>query len=350
MASKEELSRTGCAYHPAFLEHGLPGHPESPHRLRSIVSLLKEAGTWDELVHLEVRPATRQEVTGIHTPDYLRLLEDTAQAGGGYLDLDTYVVSASFRAAILAAGATLAAVEVVLRGQVDNAFVLIRPPGHHALPARGMGFCLLNNLAIAAQHALEHCGLERILIFDFDAHHGNGTQASFYRSPRVLYFSTHRYPFYPGTGHWRETGEDAGKGFTVNVPLSAGVGDAGYMAIVEGLLQPLAQRFQPELILVSAGYDAHFRDPLARMQLSTQGYFRLVQRLVKLAERLCQGRLVLVLEGGYHLEALAWSVLATFHALLGKPPPDEPLGGGASARESPVEEVLVTLRRVHGLS
>lgn len=326
---------TGYLYSPVFLEHVEPGHPESPERLTAILRALDETGVRARLVALDPLPATDAQIEAVHTREHLARVKQLSARGGGHFDADTFAHARSFDAAMLAAGALVRAVDAVVRGEVENAFALVRPPGHHATRTRAMGFCLFNNIAIAAQHALTAQHLERVLIVDYDAHHGNGTQAIFYDSPRVLYFSTHQFPHYPGTGDWREIGAGAGVGFTVNVPLPPRVGDAGFRRIVDDLLAPLAQRYQPQLILVSAGYDAHWSDPLAMENLTIAGYGALARALVALARELCAGRIVFTLEGGYHLPALAYGVVATFSALLGDAEILDPLGAPPRAEYDP---------------
>jgi acetoin utilization deacetylase AcuC-like enzyme len=265
------------------------------------------------------------------------------------LEPDTYVNGCSYETALLAAGGVNTAVLAVLEGAVENAFCLVRPPGHHATHDRGMGFCLFNNIAIAAKVAQQDDKLERVMIVDFDVHHGNGTQDIFDQDPTVLYFSTHQYPHYPGTGHWRESGNLSGKGTTVNVPLPAGVGDNGYAAVFRSLLWPAAQRFRPQLILVSAGFDAHWSDPLAFMVLSLTGYARMVHELCDMAQTLCDGRIVFVLEGGYHLDVLAHSVLNTFRVLLGEEKITDPIGP-SPAEEEPIGGLIEQLAQFHKLA
>jgi acetoin utilization deacetylase AcuC-like enzyme len=252
---------------------------------------------------------------------------------------------------LMAAGGLVEATRAVLDGEIDNAFALVRPPGHHALRDRGMGFCLFNNVAIAARYALAERGLDRVLIMDFDVHHGNGTQNEFEADPAVVYISTHQYPYYPGTGHWNETGYGEGKGSIVNVPLSGGVGNEGFARIFDEVVGPVAWRFQPQLILVSAGYDAHWDDPLAYMRLSIGGYTAIARTLKDLAEELCGGRLVFTLEGGYHLEALAYSILNTFAVLLGDRDWQlvDPLGPSPH-REQPVDDIVERVKQAHGLT
>ncbi len=339
---------TGYVYDPIYLEHDLPGHPENKCRLETTMRLLEEQGLLKELVNIPATPIALDLLQEVHAPDYIDQVRHIAERGGGHLNLDTYVGSRSYQAALMAAGGAVNALEAVLEGKVDNAFALVRPPGHHATRGRGMGFCLFNGIAAAARYAMDHHKLERILIVDFDVHHGNGTQNIFYREQRVLYFSIHQYPFYPGTGHWSEVGEKGGRGFTMNVPLPAGVGDEGYREIFAELLCPLTKRYQPQLILVSAGYDSHWADPLAGMQLSISGYARLTEVLKQLAQESSQGRLVFALEGGYDLRVLSWSVLATFQVLLGRRESSDPFG--PAPRPSPsIDKLIGTIKMLHGL-
>jgi acetoin utilization deacetylase AcuC-like enzyme len=262
----------------------------------------------------------------VHAPEYISLVQKQAEGGGGWLDADTVMSPGSYNAAIYAAGGALTAVDTVMSRQVNSAFALVRPPGHHATCWQAMGFCLFNNVAIAAKYALANFDIKRVLIIDFDVHHGNGTQDTFYTDPHVLYFSVHEYPFYPGTGSIDETGARDGEGFNVNVPLLAGWGDDEYQAVFEDILAPAAKRFEPQLILVSAGYDAHWADSLALMQVSVSGFARLVEIIKTLADMLCQGRMVFTLEGGYNLEALSLSIAATLDILRGNRQISDPLG------------------------
>ena len=339
---------TGYVYEPIYLEHTLSGHPENHKRLLAIMDLLKETSTLDRLKQVPATPISREQLERNHTASYIEQVRRVAERGGGQLDPDTYVVPRSYEAALVAAGGLVNLTGAVLDGTVDNGFALVRPPGHHALAGRGMGFCLFNNVAIAAHYALAERGLERILIADFDVHHGNGTQDAFYDSPTVLYFSTHQYPYYPGTGHWQDIGHGPGMGYTANVPLRSGVGDAGYGRIFDEILAPLTRRYQPQLILVSAGYDAHWADPLAGMLLSITGYAGLVRRLKALADELCAGKIVFTLEGGYHPQVLAYAVLNTFKGLLGDEDAVDPLGPSPRGEVS-VSELLVQVKQVHNL-
>jgi acetoin utilization deacetylase AcuC-like enzyme len=338
---------TGYVYDPLYLEHDVPAHPENKRRLEQTMKHLGDAGLLGRMRQLGARDASIEEVSAVHRPAYIERVRNAAEGGGGWLDPDTYVGLRSYAAALRAAGGLLQAVDAVLGGEVDNAFALVRPPGHHAMANRGMGFCLFNSIAIAARYALQQHDLDRVLIVDFDLHHGNGTQDAFYEEAQVLYFSTHQYPYYPGTGHWQETGRGAGQGYTVNVALPSGVGDTGYQRVFDEILVPLARRYQPQLILASAGYDAHWMDPLGMMLLSVSGYADITRTLVALAAELCAGQLVLTLAGGYSLEALALSIAATFSVLLGDEQVHDPLGP-AKQKEQPVDAVISTVKRVHG--
>lgn len=336
-------------YDPLFLEHEMGHHPENPGRLQAITRLLQEHGLWDILPHLQTRDATDEELLLIHTPAHIRAIQDIAARGGNWVDPDTFVGLRSFAVAKRAAGACVVAVEALVRGEIEAAVCLTRPPGHHATPGRAMGFCIFNNIAIAAAKALQ-LGLERIAIVDIDVHHGNGTQDAFYEDSRVLYYSFHQYPFYPGTGHWQETGQGDGLGTTVNVPLPAGCGDAVYAQAAELLLAPVLRRYHPQLILVSAGFDAHWADPLAGMELSVSGYGTLMRLINNIAAEVCGRRLLYILEGGYHLPALAWCIRVAVALLQGLEPPPDPVGASPRQREPDVSGLLANCRTVHQLS
>jgi acetoin utilization deacetylase AcuC-like enzyme len=308
---------------PKFLDHDPGhGHVESPARLDAIMSELGRAPI--DGVRMEIpRAATDAEIEAVHSPVYLARL---ARLAGEYaeLDPDTAVSPGSWEAATLAAGAAVGAVEAVMQGQAANAFALVRPPGHHARPAEAMGFCLINNAAVAAE-AARRAGAARVLIVDWDVHHGNGTQEIFAGRDDVLYMSVHQFPFYPGTGAAQEIGVGAGKGATVNCPLPGGQDDADYGVVFHDLFLPVGRAFAPDLILVSAGFDAHARDPLADMNVTERGFAAMTSALVELAERTCGGKLALLLEGGYDLAALAASVRASLEVLTGRRE-DFPLG------------------------
>lgn len=339
---------TAYCYDPFNLRHHLAGHPENRERLRGVWGLLQSESALDGLVSVPCLPASDEQLLRVHGRRHLQMVALAAERAA-HLDPDTYVGHDSEQAARLAAGGLCAVVDAVVAGQAGNGFALVRPPGHHATPDRAMGFCLYNNIAIAARAAQAEHNLQRVLIVDFDVHHGNGTQDAFYQDDSVLFFSTHQYPFYPGTGRCSEIGSGKGTGTTVNLPLPAGVGNHGYFEAFDTVLTPLARRFRPQLILVSAGYDAHWDDPLAGMYLTIAGYAALVDRLIALADELCEGRLVMTLEGGYQLQVLAHAVLNTLRQLsASKAPTSDPLGPCPWDEGDP-GKVLSKAREIHKL-
>jgi acetoin utilization deacetylase AcuC-like enzyme len=313
------MGMTGLVYHPAYLEHDMgAGHPESPNRLRTIMDQLERSGTAARVKRIEARRAEDEWILQVHSPSYVAALNAHTPASGRVaLDPDTSLCPGSLSAAYFAAGGALAAVDAIMNGEVVHAFCAVRPPGHHAEVDRAMGFCLFNNVAIAARYVQKQYGLTRVLIVDWDVHHGNGTQHTFEQDPSVLFFSTHQYPHYPGTGRATERGTGPGEGFTINVPMKPGDGDDEYHAIFMNVLQPAADAFKPEFVIISSGFDAHRDDPLANMGLTEAGYASLTGLVVDIAKRHAQGRLLSALEGGYHLTALAGSVDAHLKALLG---------------------------------
>ena len=296
-----------------------PRHPESPERLRAIrerLALHPVAGTrWQT-----PRPATREEVARVHSPEYVELV-DRVRGRRVHLDPDVVTSAGTTDASYLAAGAAVEAVEAVMSGAARNAFALVRPPGHHAEAGRAMGFCVFANVAIAAEHARKVLGCQRVLVVDWDVHHGNGTQHIFEARDDVLVFNTHQWPYYPGSGGLEEVGRGAGEGFTVNVPLPPGMGDGDYAAVFAGLLAPVAEAFAPDLVLVSAGFDPHRDDPLGGMMVTSDGFAGLCGAVRGVAERHAGGKLVLVLEGGYDLGGLASSVHGCVEVLAGATPP-----------------------------
>ncbi|MEL7562643.1 histone deacetylase [Dehalogenimonas sp. 4OHTPN] len=308
---------TGYVFHHSFLEHDTgAGHPETAARLEAVMSRLKSEGLLERLALIEARRAAEAELAAVHSRGYISRLKEICAAGGGWLDADTPVSKKSCEAAEYAAGGAVAAVEAVMGGGegIPSCFALVRPPGHHAFAGEGGGFCLYNNIAIAARYAQSRYGLRRLAIIDFDVHFGNGTAAVFEDDPGVLFISTHQFPHYPGGGDI----DDTGKGNRISIPLPEGCGDDEYLSMFDEVIIPAARRFEPELLLVSAGFDAHRDDPLAGMRVSTEGYAGIAGRLKRLADEACGGRAVFCLEGGYSLEALADSVSATFKALLGE--------------------------------
>ena len=312
------MGKTGLVYDPRYLDHDMgAGHPESPNRLRAIMQGLEQSGTGALLTRIEPRVAEDEWITQIHKPSYLAMLRNHAPANGRVsLDPDTSMSPGSLTAAFLAAGGALAAVDAIMSRQVDHAFCPVRPPGHHAEAGRAMGFCLFNNVAIAARYVQKQHGLTRVLIVDWDVHHGNGTQHSFEDDSSVLFFSTHQYPHYPGTGRATERGRGAGEGYTINVPMESGEGDEEYRAVFQKSLVPAADAFKPEFVIISAGFDAHKDDPLASMELTEAGYADLTGIVTGIAKRHAAGRVLSSLEGGYHLKALAASVDRHVQALL----------------------------------
>jgi acetoin utilization deacetylase AcuC-like enzyme len=324
-----------------FLNHSNgDGHPERPERLAAIDDALARVSFADELIDLSARDATRAELSRVHDESYIARIAETDGQRFRMLDADTGAGPDSYRAALRGAGGTIAAVDAVLAGGVRRSFSLPRPPGHHAERNRAMGFCLFNNIAVAAEHARAAHGLERIAIVDWDVHHGNGTQWSFFEDPGVLYISIHEYPLFPGTGLVQDTGRDIGGGYTVNLPLPAGQTDSDYAIAFEQVVIPVLEEFEPELILVSAGFDCHRKDPLARMRLTAEGFRWMTRALIGVAERHSDGRIVHVLEGGYNLEALAEGVTAVLEELVAdKAREPEPAAGRERASEG-LENVL----------
>jgi acetoin utilization deacetylase AcuC-like enzyme len=311
--------------HPSSHAHDTGGHPENAGRLLAIESELEARG-WPGLERLEAPAATREQLLRVHDPTHIDALEDFVARGGGMIDLDTVASKGSFEAALHAAGGAAAAGERLLAGGDRAAVTALRPPGHHAERDRAMGFCLFNNAAVAAAHAIEACGAERVLIFDWDVHHGNGTEAIFAADPRVLYASIHQWPLYPGTGAAEYDGEVEGRGYTVNLPVAAGSGSDVFAALVEHVIGPITRNFEPGLIVLSAGYDAHRDDPLAGCRVETEAFGQMTASMRDAAADL-DVPLLVCLEGGYSPRALASSVAATVEAL----------NGAGGARGAPVE-------------
>ena len=306
------MKPTGIVNDAIYLSHATPdGHPEHRRRLEAIAARLSgETRLMDRLRRLPAASADLEALAAVHAEAYLDVLAATAHADGTALTADTFASRRSFQVARQAAGGVMAAVDAVMAGTVENAFALVRPPGHHAEIGRAMGYCLVNNVAVGAMHARRRHGLKRILIVDWDVHHGNGTQHMFESDPGVLFCSTHQWPLFPGTGLFTEIGLGAGEGTTVNLPLPRGYGDGEHAAVFHEMIAPLARGYRPELILVSAGFDSHRDDPIGGMRMSEAGFAALARILMDLARHCCGGRLVMVLEGGYHLAALANSVAA----------------------------------------
>lgn len=309
------MKNVGFVYSDRFLDHQTPvGHPERPDRLRRLVEHLKSSGWWDRLHHISPARATEESIEVIHTPECMGFIRQVCAAGGGMLDSgDTYASVQSYEIALLAAGAAIAAVDAVVLHQVDAAFCAVRPPGHHAERDMPMGYCLFNNVAIAAAYAQRTHGIKRVAILDWDVHHGNGTQHTFEADPTVLYLSLHRYPFYPGTGASTERGVGEGAGYTLNFPFPLGTGEDEYLSAFVNSIVPALTAFRPELLIISAGFDAHRDDPLGGMLLNETSFAKMTQLVKNLAP------VVSVLEGGYHLDALALSIEAHLAELGASP-------------------------------
>ncbi len=334
--------------HPRYSDHDLPRHPENAGRIRAVWQGLEESGLSARMQRFEAHPVDAEFVRAVHAPEYLESLRAISAAQRTtMLDADTYAGPDALTIALLSAGGVVDAVSAVLSGSADNVLAAVRPPGHHAMPDRAMGFCLLGNVAIAARFAQMQYGIERVMIVDYDVHHGNGTEAMFYDDPSVLYISTHQYPFYPGTGAATDLGTGAGEGFTINVPLPAGSGDATYATVFNEVIWAAAERFAPQLIIASVGFDAFWADPLAEMRLTLSGYSLLAAEVIRMAQRLCDGRVVFVLEGGYDPEALRHGFANIGRLLLGDQPVD-PLGAAPGQRPEPdISNLITQLRRLH---
>ena len=305
--------KTAFIYHPDYLNHDTgPNHPERPDRLRASLAALQESEVWTQLHHIEPTPATIEQIAYAHKPGYSEHIQQYCEAEIP-LTYDTPVVQESFDIALLSTGGVLRAAESVAMGKAKNAFALVRPPGHHATPGQSMGFCLFNNIAVTARYLQREHGVGKVAIVDWDVHHGNGTQDIFYEDSSVFFFSIHQSPLYPGTGSRYEQGSGDAHGTTLNVPMPAGSGDDEYMTVFTDVLIPALRAFSPEFLLISAGFDAHYLDPLAGIELTAGGFSALTDMLLGVAE----GRVVSALEGGYSLEGVSESVVAHVKRLVG---------------------------------
>jgi len=340
--------KTGIVYDPIFLKHTQPGHPENADRLNAILNNLELNKLLPLLEKVPSRRATLEELCYCHSENYIERVKEVCRKGGGYLDPDTYTNEYSFDAATTAVGSLIDLTKNVCSGSLKNGFALVRPPGHHALAESGMGFCIFGNAAIAAKAALKNFKVENVAIVDFDVHHGNGTEAMVKGDPNILYISTHQYPFYPGTGSKTETGSDTAAETVLNIPLEPGVGDEGFLKIYDELIIPKLIKFKPGLIIVSAGYDAHWNDPLANLSLSLKGYSWIAKILVDLSEKLCRGKIVFTLEGGYNLEVLSKGVANSIRELLNRDDNEDPFGKPPQ-REPEISELLIELKKIHNL-
>ncbi len=339
---------TAIVYDSIFLKHDYPGHPENSKRLKSIYDELESKNLFNEVDLINPRDARVDELLLCHSKDYIDKLKKYCENGGGFLDPDTYANKFSYQAAIRAVGGLLELTQKVIDGEYKSGFALLRPPGHHALKNRSMGFCLFGNVAIAAKYALEFSKIKRVFIVDIDVHHGNGTQAMVGDVPSILYVSTHQYPFYPGTGSINETGEGKAKGTILNIPLATGTGDESFKRLYLEIIIPVIKRFESDIILVSAGFDAHWKDPLANLGLSLAGYHFIVGELISCANLLCNGKIIFALEGGYNLDVLKKAVSNTINLLLGKDNFEDPFGK-SSDHEPSVDNLINQLKKLHGI-
>ena len=302
------MNKTGYISDPFYLKHKNEPHPENPGRLNAIQKNIESSKYYNNLTLIQPRKATVEDIAKVHGTGYIRSVEDSCRNGVRNLDADTVISSDSYQAALLSAGAGLEALDKILEGTVGNAFCAVRPPGHHAEQNKAMGFCLFNNVGVIARYAQDVKNIQKIFIFDWDVHHGNGTQHSFYKDSSIYYSSIHQYPFYPGTGGVDETGTGDGLGSNLNLPMRAYSCDTEYINAIEHKLIPVIQKFNPDLIIISAGFDAHENDPLAQINLSTDCYGKMTQKLMEIANDVCNGRILSMLEGGYDYSALADSV------------------------------------------
>jgi acetoin utilization deacetylase AcuC-like enzyme len=343
-----KLSKTGIIKDNQYLNHITgDGHPESYKRLETIYAMLKDPDMAQSFVEIAPRAAEREEILLNHTPEYLKQVAATEGKGLFSLSADTMVSEGSYRAALLAAGGIFKGIEMLKSGEITRAFLLQRPPGHHAERGRAMGFCIFNNAALGAHYARKALGLKRVLIVDWDVHHGNGTQHSFEGDPSVLFFSTHQFPHFPGTGLYTEVGKGKGEGFTINVPLRKGYSDFEYVAIFEKFLKPVTLEFGPDLILVSAGFDIHKSDPLGGMKVTTNGFALMTRSIMNIADACCGGRVLFCLEGGYNLEVLRTSVKAVLKELSGQTL-SNPQDAVDLAERKKIAYVFKRCRHVHG--
>jgi acetoin utilization deacetylase AcuC-like enzyme len=334
-------AHTGIVIDPRFQAHDTgPGHPERPERLGVLQAVLEAR---PDVVRIDARPAALEELALAHDEAHIAAVARTAGCSRLAFDADTPVSAASFDTARLASGAVLALLDEVVAGRLRNGFAFVRPPGHHAERQRPMGFCLFNNVAVGAAYLRARHGLERVMVIDWDVHHGNGTQHTFAGQPGVLFVSAHRWPFYPGTGALDEVGEREGRGFTVNLPFPGGYGDAEYRDAFARVVAPLVQEYAPQVVLISAGFDAHARDPLGGMRVTAPGFAALARAVLDAAEQVCDGRVVAVLEGGYDLHALRDSSLAVLDQLCGHALP--PAVHGPASQAGPLIDAV---RRLHG--
>lgn len=334
------MPKVGIVLDKLYVDHdnGM-GHPETHERILAIVDMLNFTKLIDEVVKITPRDATKEEITLVHTAEHFDKMASTKGKPKVFLDADTSTCPVSFDAAVRASGGMLSAIDSILEGEVDRAMPLVRPPGHHAEADRAMGFCLFNHVAVGAAYLTRIKGLSRVLVVDWDLHHGNGTQHMFYDDPSVLYFSTHQHPFYPGTGSLNEKGSGEGEGYNINVPLPPGMGDSEYIKIFTEILAPVVEQFKPEFILVSAGFDTFLEDPLGGMKVTPEGFAKQTRFLTDLADKYCRGKVVFILEGGYNLDGLWISSKEVVEELLDKKKSDYSVLEDTAQVDSIIENV-----------
>lgn len=338
--------KTGIIYHEKYLEHNLGlGHPESPERLKKTMEVLKKFLDKPNIKLIKPTPAKEEDLLRVHTKDYVENIKSMSQTGSA-LTMDTPVPSGVYEIAKLSAGGAILGGKLVCDKKVDNAFALIRPPGHHAGKNFGGGFCYFNNIAVMIEYLRAHHNLKKFAILDYDAHHGNGTQDIFYEDPSVLYFSTHQSPLYPGTGKIDEIGEGKGKGFNVNIPLNPGTSGVSFIFILKEIFIPLTQEFKPDIICISAGYDAYFKDPLTNLNFTIQTYADTIRLVKDVAEKVCDRKIIILLEGGYNLDALSQGVLATVSTLAGLNEIKEPYPTPEQKIDNEMKERILAIKKI----
>ena len=337
------MAKVGIVLDKLYVDHDNgPGHPETYERILAIVDMLNFTKLMDEVVRIEPRDATKEEIMLVHTAEHFDKIASTKGKPRVFLDADTSTCPVTFDAALRASGGLLSAIDSVLDGQVDRAFPLVRPPGHHAEADRPMGFCYFNNVAVGAAYLTQIKGLNRVMVIDWDVHHGNGTQHIFEDNPNVLFFSSHQYPFYPGTGAAEEVGTGDGKGFTVNVPMEPGMGDDDFIKLYQEILNPIIEQYMPEFILVSAGFDIFIEDPLGGMQVTPEGFAKLTRLITDQADKVCDGKIVFLLEGGYNLDGLWISTKEVIDELLDKERTSYDIGDS----ETKVDALIENIKRI----
>lgn len=348
--NKKSGTPTGLIYNEYMLKHTVSTfHPEQPRRLTAIRDKLLKEPVYNQLKSISATKADKDYLTYVHDPGYVERVSEISSSGGGWLDADTYVSKDSYQAALYASGSVILSVDLLHKGEIDSSFCLVRPPGHHATRGQGMGFCLFNNLSIGARYAQKAYSISKIMIVDWDAHHGNGIQDIFASDSNVLYISLHQYPHYPGTGSLDEIGSGEGKGFTINIPFAPGAGDACYLQAFDEIIVPVGRQFKPELLMIAAGYDGHEDDPLASLDLTETGYSIMTVKLVEIANQFCSGRLIASLEGGYNLDSLASSACVTIKDMAYQKPFQENSHPGLKNLKQPSDKNKRVLEEVLNL-